>query len=68
MFPSTSSRETSRLSGKQNKIFLSEADIKCIIYTTIMHLQLSIIFTSPNAPVDYGLGYTSTLLYCTKAI
>ena len=28
------SRETLRLSGKQNKLYPSEADIKCIIYHT----------------------------------
>ena len=31
MFPSTSSRETLRLSGKQNLLFPSGAHIKCII-------------------------------------
>ena len=31
MFPSTSSRETSGLSGKQNKLFPSGTDIKCIL-------------------------------------
>ena len=31
MFPSTSSRETLRLSGKQNSLFPSGAHIKCII-------------------------------------
>ena len=31
MFPSTSSRETLRLSGKQNSLFPSGADIKCIV-------------------------------------
>ena len=31
MFPSTSSRETLRLLGKQNSLFPSGADIKCIL-------------------------------------
>ena len=31
MFPSTSSRETLRLSGKQNSLFPSGAHIKCIL-------------------------------------
>ena len=31
MFPSTSSRETLRLSGKQNSLFPSGAHIKCIV-------------------------------------
>ena len=31
MFPSTSSRKTLRLSGKQNSLFPSEAHIKCIL-------------------------------------
>ena len=31
MFPSTSSRETLRLSGKQNSLFPSGAYIKCIL-------------------------------------
>ena len=31
MFPSTSSRETSGLSGKQNQLSPSGSDIKCII-------------------------------------
>ena len=35
MFPSTSSRETLRLSGKQNSLFPSGADIKCIILLTL---------------------------------
>ena len=34
MFPSTSSRETLRLSGKQNSLFPSGAHIKCIMYMT----------------------------------
>ena len=33
MFPSTSSRETSGLSGKQNELFPSEPYIKCILFT-----------------------------------
>ena len=32
MFPSTSSRETLRLSGKQNSLFPSGAHIKCIVF------------------------------------
>ena len=32
MFPSTSSRETLRLSGKQNSLFPSGAHIKCILF------------------------------------
>ena len=32
MFPSTSSRETLRISGKQNSLFPSGAHIKCILY------------------------------------
>ena len=32
MFPSTSSRETSRLLGKLNKLFPSGPCIKCIIF------------------------------------
>ena len=35
MFPSTSSRETLRFSGKQNSLFPSGADIKCIMYESI---------------------------------
>ena len=31
MFPETKSRETSGLSGKQNKLFPSGSDSKCII-------------------------------------
>ena len=32
MFPSTSSRETSGLSGKQNQLFPSGTYIKCIMF------------------------------------
>ena len=32
MFPSTSYRETLRLSGKQNSLFPSGAHIKCILF------------------------------------
>ena len=35
MFPSTSSRETLRLSGKQNSLFPSGAHIKCILFRKI---------------------------------
>ena len=35
MFPSTSSRETLRLSGKQNSLFPSGAHIKCILLRNI---------------------------------
>ena len=35
MFPSTSSRETSGLSGKQNKLFPSGPYIKCILFISL---------------------------------
>ena len=35
MFPSTSPRETLRLSGKQNSLFPSGAHIKCIMLNNI---------------------------------
>jgi hypothetical protein len=34
-----------------------------LVRSTIMHLLLSIISTSPNASVNYGSGFTSTMLY-----
>ena len=36
MFPSTSSRETLRLSGKQNSLFPSGVYIKCILFTFLV--------------------------------
>ena len=36
MFPSTSTREILRLSGKQNKLFPEGADINCIVYSLII--------------------------------
>ena len=35
MFPSTSSRETSGLEGKQNELFPSGPYIKCILYSKV---------------------------------
>ena len=35
MFPSTSSRETLRLSGKQNSLFPSGVYIKCIMFRSL---------------------------------
>ena len=43
MFPSTSSRETLRLSGKQNSLFPSGAHIKCIMIFTQKLLLLVFI-------------------------
>ena len=39
MFPSTLSRETLRISGKQNKLFPLGADIKCIIILLTSQMQ-----------------------------
>ena len=38
MFPSTSSRETLRLSGKQNSLFPSGAHIKCILILWLLSI------------------------------
>ena len=40
MFPSTSSPETLGLLGKQNKLFPSGSDIKCIMFEFPIHCLL----------------------------
>jgi hypothetical protein len=42
-FPSTSPRETLRLSGKQNKLFPSGADIKCILFEGVSMITKSLM-------------------------
>ena len=51
MFPSTSSRETLRLSGKQNSLFPSGADIKCII----------VAFRQQRNKVQFVIEYISAI-------
>jgi hypothetical protein len=63
MFPLTSSWETSRLSGKQNKLFPSGTDIKCII--------LYITWLGNNSPVlsiayDINLFAKRVMIHCKR--
>ena len=54
MFPSTSSRETLRLSGKQNSLFPSEAHIKCILTTCKL------------VPSSIEFAWLITIIICTE--
>ena len=48
MFPSTTSRETLRLLGKQNSLFPSGADIKCILFFFVFALCFLCFFDRTN--------------------
>jgi hypothetical protein len=59
MFPSTSSRETLRLSGKQNKVFPSGANIKCIIFYNCS--------TEFKMSVNKAFVYITNMTWATRA-
>ena len=58
MFPLTSSRETLRLSGKQNSLFPSGAHIKSIQYHRIV---ISLKIGRKNADI-HALNYKNTIM------
>ena len=62
MFPSTSSRETLRLSEKQNSLFPSGAHIKCILFPPASNL------TPSAAQATLDLVYKLFLFRCFSVI
>ena len=66
MFPSTSSRETLRLSGKQNSLFPSGAHIKCILYFVYTCIQQSFqndLKECNMTNLHSSSGYSSSCVY-----
>ena len=62
MFPSTSSRETLRLSGKQNSLFPSGAHIKCIMYSGEYDVCFATLSVYPHrASIPKVLGSNPTV-------